>query len=151
MKLDAEVYPNEQVAHFITDNFIPVRLLIKEKQKDFQRFNAQWTPTILLMNSDGAEKFRIEGFLPADDFLAQLELGLGRIRFEEQKYQEAQKLFKHAYEAHPQATGAPEAIYWAGVSEYKATNNAEPLKRTSQTLKLKHPQSEWAKKASVWG
>ena len=45
------------------------------------RFGAQWTPTILIVDREGQERHRIEGFLPADDLLSQLILGSAHAAF----------------------------------------------------------------------
>ena len=108
----------------VTDHYLPVKAHIKEQKPTFQRFNAQWTPTILLLDSAGAEKHRIEGFLPVDDFLAQLELGLAKISFQRGSYAEAEKRFRTICGTYRTTGAAPEARYWAGVSAYKASNEA---------------------------
>jgi len=55
-----------------------------------------------------------------DDFLAQLELGLGRLLFEHEDYAGAEHRFHSVCDGHPDAGAAPEACYWAGVAAYKA-------------------------------
>lgn len=109
-----------------------------------------WTPTQLVLDADGVERHRIEGFLPADDFLAQLELGIARLEFEHEHYADAEREFRAICDGHPQAGAAAEACYWAGVSAYKATHGPEPLKDTARILRQRYPQSEWTRKASVW-
>ena len=74
------MYPDEKVASFITQNFVPVRIHIKEQPQNFERFGAQWTPTIQARDQDGNERHKIEGFLPKGEFLAQLRLGLHDVR-----------------------------------------------------------------------
>ena len=134
----------------ISENFVPVKVHIKEQPKTFERFKASWTPTQIVLDVDGTERHRIEGFLPVDDFIAELELGLAKLAFEHKDYGEAERLFKTVIEEHPAAGVAPEAAYWAGVSDYKATHRSEPLKETATLLKEKYPESEWTRKASVW-
>lgn len=102
------------------------------------------------MDAGGVERHRIEGFLPVEDFLAQLELGLAKLAFQKLQYPEAEKHFRSACQAYPASGAAPEACYWAGVSAYKATNQPEHLGETAKLLKEKYPESEWARKASVW-
>ena len=103
-----------------------------------------------MLDADGVERHRIEGFLPVDDFIAQLELGLAKLAFEQKKYDEAQRLFRAICDRRSKAGAAPEACYWAGVSGYKATNAADSLKATAKLLKERYPDSEWSRKASVW-
>jgi TolA-binding protein len=138
------------VAGFISENFIPVKAHIKEQPQVFERFKTQWTPTLLVLDSSGTERHRFEGFLPAEDFREQLELALAKLAFSENKFQEAEQRYRKFVEQHPASEAAPEALYWAGVSQYKATNDAGALKETAQQFKTKYKESSWAKKASVW-
>ena len=102
------------------------------------------------MDPEGMERHRIEGFLPAEDFLAQLQLGLARIEFEKQNFSAAEKLYRWVYERFPASSAAPEGMYWAGVSRYKASKDAQDLTVTGKMLSEKYPDSEWARKGSVW-
>lgn len=148
------MYPNERVARFITENFIPARVHVKEQAADFRRFGerygAQWTPTILELDADGVERHRIEGFLPADDFLAQLTLGLGHAAFKRQEWMEAEGYFRDVAAQFPDSEAAPEGLYWSGVSRYKDSKDAADLKNTAKAFSTRYPTSSWAKKASIW-
>ena len=44
----------------------------------------------------------------------------------------------------------PEALYWAGVSRYKGTNDPTALKDTARAFTERYQESSWAKKSSVW-
>jgi hypothetical protein len=134
----------------VSDNFIPVKVHVKEQPQVFKRFKGQWTPTQLVLDPDGTERYRIEGFLPIDDFLAQLEFGLARRAFDHEQYEEAEKHFRSVYESHADAGAAPEAAYWAGVSRYKRTNDPAALAETARRLHEKYPATEWARRSSVW-
>ena len=123
---------------------------MKERQDAFDRFGAQWTPTVLILDSDGEERHRIEGFLPADDFLAQLHLGVAQTAFSAKKFDRAEKAFREIVGELPGTDAAAEALYWAGVSKYKGSNDAAALKATADAFKKRYTDSPWAKKASVW-
>ncbi len=148
------MYSNPKVADFIARHFVAVRAHVKDNAELYrqlgQRFNAQWTPTVLVVDSDGSERHRIEGFLPADDFVAQLKLGLGHSAFAGGRFAEAEPLFKEIAEQHPDTDAAPEAQYWTGVSRYKATNDAGALTATARAFGERYQDTSWAKKASVW-
>jgi tetratricopeptide (TPR) repeat protein len=148
------VWPDERVAKFVAENFIPARVHVKDDAADFQKYGAlyaaQWTPTVLELDSNGIERHRLEGFLPADDFLAQLILGRARIAFQEQKWDEAAKLFRRVYEELPDTDTAPEALYWTGVTRYKETGDASALKETARAFTTRYKDTTWAKKASIW-
>jgi len=96
------------------------------------------------------EHHRVEGFLPVEDFLAQLKLALSKMAFEREEFQEASQRFRNICREHPASGAAAEACYWAGVAEYKARNEPSPLRETARFLGEHYPQSEWARKASVW-
>ena len=116
-----------------------------------ERFNVQWTPTIVLRGLDGQEHHRIEGFLDVDDFLAQLALGLGHIAFAAKEWDRAARWYDQVLERFPSTDAAPEAQYWRGVTRYKATNDPAALAATTAAFKERYSDSTWAKKASVWG
>jgi len=145
------VYPDERVAQFINRNFVSIKTHIKENKEAFGRFGAQWTPTLIVLDSEGKEQYRFEGYLPPEDFLAQLEMGLARSAFERGGFPEAERRYREIAQKYPKSEVAAEALYWAGVSKYKATNDPAPLKQADRELKERYPESSWAKKASVWG
>jgi Thioredoxin-related protein len=148
------VYTDPRVVEFVNRHFVPVRAHVKDNPAAFKalgdRFNAHWTPTILIADSTGAERHRIEGFLPADDFLGQLALGVAKAAFARQDYATAERLYRDVVERFPDTDAAAEAQYWAGVSRYRATNDAAALKATAQAFTQRYQDSTWAKKASVW-
>lgn len=127
---------------------------VKEQSADFkrlgERYGALWTPTTLVLDPDGVERYRIEGFLPKDELLAQLELGLGHSAFQRQEWAEAVRRFGDVLKSHPDGEAAAEATYWAGVSRYKATGDPRALADTAQAFAHRFQGSPWATKASVW-
>ncbi|HEX7878522.1 MAG TPA: thioredoxin fold domain-containing protein [Candidatus Eisenbacteria bacterium] len=152
--MDAEVWPDERVTGLVEDNFLPARLHVKDDAADFKRFGenfgAHWTPTILFLDPQGIEHYRIEGFLPVDDFLAQLNLGLGHLAFQAGRFDEAGEYFQTVVNEYSTTEGAPEGQYWAGVSRYKSSGDAAALAETALAFDARYQDSSWAKKASVW-
>jgi TolA-binding protein len=144
------VYPDPEVGEFISTNFLPVRFDVRKDAQPMERFGANWTPTILILDSDGKERHRIEGFLPKDDFLGQLKLGLAHAAFVAKRFDEAERRFRDIVAQHPASDAAPEAQYWAGVSKYKGSGNGAALGETAQAFQQRYQDSPWAKKASVW-
>lgn len=123
---------------------------IKEHPAYFHRFDAVWTPTVLVMDSDGVERLRIEGYLPKDEFRAHLEMGLARVAFMHKRWADAERMFAQVLERYPETKVAPEAVYWRGVSHYKRTNDHTVLGQVADEFKEKYQDSVWAQKASVW-
>jgi hypothetical protein len=148
------VYPEPRVVALVEQNFIPVRVHVKEQAADFKRlggrYGAQWTPTTLVIDSAGEERHRIEGFLPVEDFLAQLSLGLAHSAFKRGDFAEAEQRFRDVVDSYPGTEAAAEALYWAGVSKYKGSGDAAALKETARQFGERYTDTSWAKKASVW-
>jgi tetratricopeptide (TPR) repeat protein len=148
------VWPDPRVVKFVNDNFLTARVHVKDDadlfQKYGQKYSAQWTPTILELDSEGVERHRIEGFLPNEDFLSQLMLGRAQIAFAAEKWEEAEKIFRRIVEQFPDSDAAPEALYWAGVAPYKASHDPKSLKETADAFRDKYQGTSWAKKASIW-
>lgn len=148
------MYTEPRVVKLITEALIPVRIHVKEDAEAWKKVSVdlgvQWTPTILILDHDGVERHRIEGFLPVDDFLAQLSLGLAKAAFSRGDFADAEKRFRSVVDAYPKTETAPEALYWAGVSRYKGTNDPTALRDTARAFTERYQDSSWAKKSSVW-
>jgi hypothetical protein len=104
------VYPDPRVESFIKDNFLPVKIHVKEQPQTFKRFGAQWTPTIQVLDPDGTKRHQFEGFLPSDDFLAQLKLGLAHAAFARLQWKEAEGRYGEILSTLPGSDVAPEAV-----------------------------------------
>ena len=148
------MYPDPRVTRFITENFSAVRVHVKEDAEAWRtvglELGVQWTPTVLVVGSDGKEYHRIEGFLPPDDFLAQLMIGLAKMDFAGGRYAEAERRYRDVLEQLPETESAAEAQYWTGVSRYKGSNDASALTDTATAFANRYQNTSWAKKASVW-
>lgn len=103
-----------------------------------------------MLDENGKERHRIEGYLPKEEFAAQLLLGLARVSLMQKKWADAEKLYAEIVEKYPNSDAAPEAVYWKAVSHYKATNDHTVLGDVPKTLQQKYPDSVWAKKAIPW-
>jgi hypothetical protein len=107
-------------------------------------------PTVLLLDSDGKERVRLEGYLPNNDFVAALISGLGRIDFVQKKYADAERWYGDVVARFAKSHSAPGALYWRAVSHYKATNDHTVLGKVAVELRNTYPSSVWASKAIPW-
>lgn len=103
-----------------------------------------------MLDADGTERYRFEGYLPAPEFLAQLEFGLAKRAFAREQWAEAERAFRAIVQRFPDSDAAPESLYWAGVAKYKASGQPGALKETAALLQQRYPDNVWATKASVW-
>jgi TolA-binding protein len=105
---------------------------------------------VQILDPNGEERFRIEGYLPKNEFRAQLELGLARVAFMSKRFADAERLYASVLDRFPTTQAAPEALYWKGVSHYKATNDHTVLGELPEQFRQKYPNSIWALKTAAW-
>ena len=105
---------------------------------------------MLILDSNGIERERNEGYLPNGEFRARLEMGLARIAFMHKQWADAERRYAEVVDRYPNTTAAPEAIYWRGVSRYKATNDHAVLSKIADELQEKYQGSVWTLKSSIW-
>ena len=105
---------------------------------------------MVILDPNGVERFRLEGYLPKDEFRAQLELGLARVAFMGKHWSDAEQRYAAVLEKYPQSKSAPEALYWKGVSHYKATNDHTVLSELPGQFREQYPDSIAALKALGW-
>ena len=92
----------------------------------------------------------MEGYLPKDEFRAQLELGLARVAFMNKNWAEAERRYAAVLDRYPDSKAAPDALYWKGVSHYKASNDHTILGELPGIFQEKYPDSIWAQKTIAW-
>jgi len=139
------------VAAFIHQNFVPVEAHIKEHPAWFRRFGAIWTPTVLILDPEGAERWRLEGYLPKNEFRPWLEMGLARVDAMRKRWTEATERYRGVLESHPDSTFVPEAMYWQAVGTYQLAHDHTVLGKLAPELMKRFPGNIWTVKASVWG
>lgn len=141
-------YPDEGVARFVIDAFVPVKVMVREHPLLVEQFKVRWTPTLVVGDAEGEEHDRWVGYLPPGEFLPRLRLARARVAFNLGAFEEAARRFGEIIEQHPASLVAPEAQYWLSVSRYKATGRPEELRGGWRALWEKYPKSEWATRVS---
>ncbi len=144
--MDAVTYPDDKVAEFIFNNFIPLRIAGDEEPYAAD-FMVNWTPRIIVLDSVGLSHQSEVGFLPPEDFIASLELGLAKADFDSHKLEDCKAHLHRILEGYAGSSSAPEAAFLLGVTSYKLSGQAAPLKEAYHFLQGKYPDSEWAKRA----
>jgi hypothetical protein len=143
------VYPTPEVTALIDEQFVPVRIHIKEQPRMWHRFGIRWTPTVMVLSPEGDEVRLIEGFLPADELGGQLRLALGRVAVNKKDWATAERWFGEAAEASGTDAG-PEGQYWHGVARFSANHDHKDLAETYRRFTQRYRDTSWAKRASVW-
>jgi len=148
-KMDAVTYPNPDVSDFLLTHVIPVKVQHTD-QKLVGQFRVMWTPTLIILDSDGSELHRDEGYLPPDTLLPALMLGIGKVKLHAGKFKEAITHLSQLADKYPRSDEAPEAIYFAGVARFRDTNDIRAMRDTYEKLSSAYPGNSWTTKASVY-
>jgi len=144
--MDAVTYPNERGIEFIEKNMIPLRVAF-DAQPLATEFNLKWTPTLIMLDAEGKEHQRTVGFLPPEELIPSLLLGIARSYFDRERFSEALSTLDKILTEYPKSDSAPEAIYLRGVCRYKSTHKPQPLKEAYEQLQANYASSEWTKRA----
>ena len=144
--MDAVSYPDTKVAAFINSSVIPLRVAF-DNQPLATDFNIKWTPTLITLGMNGKEHHRTVGFLPPEDLIASLMLGMAKVDFDSERMDGALKMLEKLLQEYPKSDAAPEAMYLRGVCGYKSTHNPQPLRAAYDQLSAAYPASEWTKRA----
>src|SRR5512140_3338691 len=86
--MDAVSYPNAKVIDFFGKYLVPVRVLISSKPLP-QQFKVKWTPTFVILDSQGEEHHRSVGVLPPEELIPSLTLGMATSRCDHEQFSEA--------------------------------------------------------------
>jgi TolA-binding protein len=105
---------------------------------------------VLLLDADGKERVRLEGYLSNQDFTAALMNGLGRMAFVQKRYADAERWYGDVVTRYGDSHFAAEAMYWRAVSQYSASHDHTVLGRVAEELRSTYPTSVWASKAIPW-
>ena len=144
--MDTVTYPNDKVIEFIQKNLIPLRVAF-DAQPLSTDFNIKWTPTLITLDSNGKEHYRTVGFLPPEELIPSLLLGIAKSHFDLERFSEALSVLNKIIAEYPKSDSAPEAVYLRGVCKYKSTLKPQPLKEAYEQLQANYSSSEWTKRA----
>jgi tetratricopeptide (TPR) repeat protein len=143
--MDAVTYPSREVAAFIRDRVVSLRLSHDHKPLS-DELGITRTPCLVLLDNRGAEHHRITGFQTPEDLLAAMQLGLAKIEYDRGVFGKAAELLDRLLAVYPGNAASPEAIYVRGLSRYKERNEPIHLKRAYEQLKSDFPRSEWTRR-----
>jgi hypothetical protein len=130
---------------------VAARFNVVEDPETFERFNASWTPTVIIEDARGSEHRRSVGYLEPKRFIAELALGWLKAAIDRHDWAAAkERLPEVNRDSAGDAQREPEALYWQGMVEYEASGSHD-IKRLAagwKPLLDQFPDSEWAMKAS---
>ena len=141
-------YPEVPVREAIERLTVPFQLdnTVEANQPVLDRFRHVWTPDLRVLDVDGTELYRWNGYLPPAEFAPQLIAALAHARLRRKEWDAAKALYEEVLRRYPTALVAAEAQYYVGVSAYRSTHNASDLLHGWHELEKSHPESEWTVK-----
>lgn len=147
--MGAVTYPDAKVIDFVNSRMVPVQVLF-DAQPYATDFNIKWTPTIITLDEAGKEHHRVVGFLPPEEFIPSCLLGIAKVNFDTDRFQDALFDLEKILTNYPRSKAAPEAVYLRGVCGYKSTHDPKPLKAAWEKLQAEYPMSEWTERAKPY-
>jgi hypothetical protein len=147
--MDAVTYPDEKVTDYISNKYIALRLA-NNAEPYASDFMVKWTPRIIVFDAAGQIHQSTIGFSSPEEFIPFLELALAKADFNLNHLEECKIHLDLILNNHPNSFSAPEAVYYKGVTDYKLSGEAGPLKDAYNTLKDRYPDSEWTQRAAPY-
>jgi hypothetical protein len=145
-QMDAVTFQDLDVSNFITDRMVALRAPIGARTLAAD-FRVVWTPTLVVLDYYGKEHQRTLGYIPPDEMVASLLLGIGKVALNNDQFSDAGVQLNTLLNGYPQSATAPEAVYLRGLARYKSSHAATALKDCYRQLLTQYPASEWTKRA----
>lgn len=147
--MGAVTYSSGNVIRLLNDDVVPLQLPY-DIQPQATDYNVKWTPALFLIDPEGVEHHSTVGFLPPEEFIPFLVLGIAKAYFDMDKFDQAHNYFEKVIEDSPQSMAAPEAVYLRGVTKYKITHTVDGLVEAYEKLQERYPGSEWARRSEPY-
>ena len=145
-------YPDDAVSSAISTFFVPVQINTQDAAPNttdtVQRFRQVWTPDLRIVDGEGMELYRWNGYLPPTEFLPQLLAGRAQALLRTGRGEEAADAYADILRRYPTSFVAPEVAYFAAVCRYRITHEVSDLLENWGHLQRRYPMSQWRTKQS---
>lgn len=141
-------YPQAAVAEAIDRYCAATQINIAESSSEpvITRYRHIWTPDLRLLEPDGNELYRWNGYLPPFEFAARLIAAVGQARLRLREFDAAAGAYNDVLLRFPTSYAAAEAQYFLAVAEYRKSHESSDLLRGWHSLEKTYPYSEWTVK-----
>ena len=143
-------YPQDFVAESLLANAVPVQIDNTDKDR-FVALHALhhiWTPDCRVLNHNGDELYRWDGFLPPAEFAPRMLCGFAMAHLREKRFDAAEALYEDVLRRFSTSYAAPEAQYYLGVARYRRDPESDELLTQWAELRSRYPNSEQRVKQS---
>lgn len=143
-------YPQKPVIETIARYTVPVQFdnSAPANNQFLQRIHHIWTPDVRILDHNGFEMYRWDGFLPPPEYIARLECGIGMAYLRSKRYDQAEQCYVDVLRRFSTTYAAPEAQYYLGVVRYRRDPESDELLTQWAQLCSRYPSSEYRMKQS---
>lgn len=149
--LERVTFPEPAVAGTINNTYVALKINTKESSAKpvVERYRQVWTPDVRILDADGFEYYRWNGFLPPFEFLPQLMVAEAHARLRQKNVKAAAEIYNKVVERFPTSRVAPEAAYYAAVANFRTSGNPADLTKGWEQLRSRYPESDWRLKQTM--
>jgi tetratricopeptide (TPR) repeat protein len=143
-------YLQTEVAETILAHSVPLQFDNSKKENNFflHGIHHIWTPDVRILNHDGYELYRWDGFLPPSEFIARTLCGFGLAYLRLKRFEQAEAMYVDVLKRFSTTYAAPEAQYYLGVTRYRRDPDSDELLTQWANLRSRYPESEYRVKQS---
>jgi len=143
-------YPQTEVAETILAHSVPVQFDNSKKENNvfLHGLHHIWTPDVRILNHDGYELYRWDGFLPPSEFIARTLCGFALAYLRLKRFEQAEAVYVDLLKRFSTTYAAPEAQYYLGVTRYRRDPDSDELLTQWANLRSRYPESEYRVKQS---
>lgn len=143
-------YPQAPVVETILEHGVPLQFDNSKSanNKFLHSIHHIWTPDIRILNHDGYELYRWDGFLPPPEFMARTLCGFGMGYLRLKRFDRAEAVYVDVLKRFSTTYAAPEAQYYLGVARYRRDPQSDELLTQWGNLRSRYPESEYRVKQS---
>ncbi len=107
--MDAVTYPSPLTIEFVDRNLIAHRVAINSPGSKPVEFGIQYTPTVVIVDGRGKEHHRNVGFVPPEEFVPFLMLGVAKADFFHKRFDRAVAMLDKLIGRYPRSRSTQEA------------------------------------------
>ncbi len=148
-KLEDTTFADPLVLEVIRQYLVPVRVMETDRPL-ISEFDLHWIPTFILLDENGIEYHRAQGYLPPGELVPSLLLGLAKIHFYHTDFNNAAPFLEKVTTQFSGSASMPEALYFRGLCNFRKTGDSWHLQAAFRLLNSLYPDSTWTRRAQLF-
>ncbi len=143
-------YPHISVREAVIEYAVALQLNNQDATNNqyLHKIHHIWTPDIRVLNHNGDELYRFDGFAPPAEFVARVLCGFAMANLRSKRFDQAEATYERVLREYSTSYAAPEAQYYLGVTRYRRDPESDELLTQWAELRSRYPTSEYRMKQS---